>query len=481
MTDHSFMGRLADLMGELAGSDERYVEDILAQTSRMGQRPMWAFHGSWLPRVSVGERRGRPASHMWALLLATTAFLIVAVIGALVVLRAPAIVGPGAPTETPPTTPSPAPTGGSGSVLTWSKLDVASLGLSERTMPVGVGARVAFLDDRFVLVDVARGAAMTSADGMTWDLQQEDSRGHDYYDALAMESVAIWQDQVVGWGTTASNSLRIVRPPEEPRTYEFEGTIGAAGIGRAGILVRTHSTLNFDDYVTSLLGPGWVDQMTSFSFKDGVLRITTDDGRELEIVWAEHGFEPGDVADSGFGWHSLDGVEWTAIPDFPDNVNDIVGVDDGFIARGSAMWHSADGLTWRRLGPYTSGSFASWMGGALAAPDQSERRRFDLWTSDGPRRLSIASGLGVTYRATGAGSLGIVALGTDDTVLYSPDGIDWSIAPVPEEMVADADSRTMPTVAVGERSVVALVWRDDWRDEMNESRSPSLWLGTLEP
>jgi hypothetical protein len=217
--------------------------------------------------------------------------------------------------------------------------------------------------------------------------------------------------------------------------------------------------------------------MTDFSFTDGVLRIATDDGRDIEIVWADQGFEPDDVADRGFGWHSLNGDDWAAIQEFPDNVSDIVGTSDGFIGRGGeAMWYSVDGLSWRRIGPYAAGAMLPWLGEVLVVPDQVQGREVQVWTADGSRPLPIATGIDSGWRASGAGPLGIVALGTDHSILYSHDGIDRTISPIPDRMRADADGRITPTIAVGDRSVVALLWK--WG--VNDSQSPSLWVGTPE-
>lgn len=80
-------------------------------------------------------------------------------------------------------------------------------------------------------------------------------------------------------------------------------------------------------------------------------------------------------------------------------------------------------------------------------------------------------------KAFGAGALGIVVIGiADHSILFTPDGVDWSIQSMPEAMVQDGGGRRPPTVAVGERSVVVLSWSGDI-----EAPIPSLWVGTLEP
>jgi hypothetical protein len=247
----------------------------------------------------------------------------------------------------------------------------------------------------------------------------------------------------------------------------------------------THSTLDFDPYITTLLGPGWVDHMTSFDYTDDVLRIETDDDRSIEIDWSDQGFAPGDVADRGFGWHSSDGAAWVAIPDFPGNVYDIVGVTDGFIVRGTdgqgtGMWHSANGLTWRRLGTPSDGSLIPWLDGLL---DADAVRRFDQWTSEGKAALPMAIELPASWTGrgavVGAGSLGVVAVGAADRVLLvTQDGAGWSLQPMPDAMTL-GPTGAMPqsgNVAVGDGAVVILARSSD-----EEDAGMSLWLGTLQP
>ena len=286
-------------------------------------------------------------------------------------------------------------------------------------------------------------------------------------------------------------TVRVARSPNEPVSQsDFEGQVGAVGIGPEGIVVQVHSALDFDAYITSLLGKGWVEHMVSFGFEEGILRITTDEDRALEIVWADHGHEPGDVADRGFGWYSPDGDRWTPIPDFPANVGDIVGVSDGFIARGGetrcdgcadaavpwGMWHSPDGLTWHQIGPATDGTLVPWMGDALVTDGSA---RFDVWTAEGARALPMVTGLparSMDPATIAAGPLGLVSLTIEDRkILYSPDGVEWTIVPMPDDMAEDSGGRRASTIAVGEHSILALLWSRD------EVPVPSLWLGRVEP
>lgn len=397
------------------------------------------------------------------------------------------------------------------SLMTWTRvaIDERSLAvLDPNALDFSQNTRVAWLGDRFVLVDELRGAkaVSTSTDGRAWELLDENDPDWDSYSLVSASSaIATWEHDTVLWTSGVYTSgLSILSPPDEPVTNpDFSGGVGAAGIGPAGIVAHVHSALDFDAFVTSQLGPGWVEHMVTFSFQDGILRITTNDDRALEIVWAEQGFEPGDVADRGFGWYSPNGDQWRAIPDFPANVSEIVGVSDGFFARGGqvrcdgcadptdpfGMWHSPDGLTWRQIGPVaTDGSVLPWREGVLVTDGA---RRFDVWTAEGsselPMAVELPAGWGASSHAiesgslaVGSGSLGLVLVNIDHhEVLVTPNGVDWSIQPMSTEMAAAAGlsrTRSITNVAVGTDSAVVLLWAGE-----PESAVPSLWVGTLEP
>ncbi len=402
------------------------------------------------------------------------------------------------PTPTPASTPTPttaatAPTAiGPGATLTWSKVDIDErlLKLPDPGTPVDRSTtQIVALGDRFVLDDQDAPSVGLSTDGRTWEHLEIGDPDLEFYRSL-LPSLARWGLGGVSWpadstspagGLASPSIVRLLRQPRGLLTESHfgSGEIGAVGIGPAGIVVRVHSALDFDAFVTSFLGPGWVDHLATFDFRDGILRITTDDGRSTRIVWADHGLEPGDVADRGFGWYSSNGHEWRQIPDFPANVSEIVGVSNGFIVRsGSDRWFSSDGMTWRRLVKAGASNVIPWAGAML---ETDAVRRFDLWTTAGRSSLPMGAELPADWtdsdKAFGAGALGIVVIGiADHSILFTPDGVDWSIQSMPEAMVQDGGGRRPPTVAVGERSVVVLSWSGDI-----EAPIPSLWVGTLEP
>ena len=402
-----------------------------------------------------------------------------------VLLVATATPGPTSTVAAPtPTLATSTPAIGEGPVLTWSKLtiDERLLKLPDPGPADRTTTRLAWLGDRFVLADEDAKAVSTSTDGRAWEVLSETDPGRDFYGLLLTPGsdifgpdrrpeFATWDHDSLGWivdseappgDTTAPSVVQALRGPDgRVSKAEFEGKLGGAGIGPKGIVVRTHSTLDFDPFITSILGPEWVDRLDVFEFRDGILHITTTDGRSADIVWAEHGLKPGDVADRGFGWYSPDGKRWTPIPDFPQNVGDIVGVPDGFIARGvvlrdgsplgTSMWHSTDGLTWRLLGGPADGYVIPWGGSAL---ETDLLNRFAVWTGAGKRELPMAAELPANWtdsdKAIGAGSLGIVVV-SEDAILFTPNGVDWSIQPMPDEMARDGGGRRATTVAIGER------------------------------
>ena len=55
MTDDRFAPRLPQLMQELAGGDERFIDDVLAKTAQTRQRPAWRFVSHWLPTPTALE------------------------------------------------------------------------------------------------------------------------------------------------------------------------------------------------------------------------------------------------------------------------------------------------------------------------------------------------------------------------------------------------------------------------------------------
>ena len=463
-----------------------------------------------------------------ATLAAAVVVAMVAVGGAFFLLERgqPSVVGPiptpeasASPSQpavaVPSTTPAPTPTStaeaspppvGDSLDLTWSKVT-----LDQRS------PQVAWLDDRFVMVDDDSGVVQTSIDGFSWHVLQPGDPDPGYLELIRDVrggGVVSWGDDIVRWWNpeegaeiagkppiTARDIVRIVRAGAATDTTPFKGRIASLGVGPAGIVAFVHSHLDWDEWVASKLGRNWVSHYTGVDFKNGILKIGMDNGPGLKVNWAEEGFEPGDYQDAGFGWYSPEGEQWTQIPDYLSLGigGDVIGVSDGFVARGESMWHSSDGLTWRNMGEAASSmntSMLPWHGGALISDGFGS---FDLWTSQGSSELPMAAEIRAAKKhkdpdlnsAFDVGPLGLVRVtlcrdgggdpcppdGSANEVLVTRDGTDWSIQPIPAELAADNTGfNATPRVVVGERSVLVTVLSGPY-----EARIASLWLGTLEP
>ena len=419
------------------------------------------------------------------------------------------------PSETPAPTPTSTaeatpPAVGQNLKLTWTKLSLAQR-----------SPRIAWLVDRFVQVDDESRLVQTSTDGFSWHVLQPGDPDPGYLDLMREvrnAGLVTWGDDIVRWWNpeegadiggkppiTARDIVRIVRPGAAPTdTTPFKGRIGSLGIGPAGIVATVDSQLDFDAWVASKLGKDWVSHYTGVDFKNGIVKVGMDNGPGLKVNWADEGFLPGDYLYTGFGWYSPDGVQWTPIPGYGTDftLNQVIGVSDGFIAQGEAvedrcplpdgcgeMWHSSDGLTWRNLGPSAErppeGRIVPWMGGALVTDGFGT---FDFWSSQGNRELPMAAELPTAPREPNAtfatGPLGLVTLSMEThEVLFTRDGVDWDLGPMPAAMAADqtlsfGPSRPGdgPIVAVGDRSVLVVLWSGS-----REAKTPSLWRGTFEP
>ena len=124
-----------------------------------------------------------------------------------------------------------------------------------------------------------------------------------------------------------------------------------------------------------------------------------------------------------------------------------------------------------------------WKGGALVTDGVGTLRLLDLAglhrASDGRRDPRGHEGRDPDVRtAFGTGPLGLVRVSaTAGEVLVTRDGIDWSLQPMPADMSDDHTVDRAPGVAVGERSVLVMLWTGSYE----EGYVPSLWRGSFEP
>jgi hypothetical protein len=109
---------------------------------------------------------------------------------------------------------------GQGPALSWQEvlLDEQSLRLPDPAAGRGQSAtRIAWVGDRFVLVDQDAGAVSASTDGTSWILQEPGSPGQDYFEPMLMDSHASWGAELAGWDNeSGATGLRLARPPDAP-------------------------------------------------------------------------------------------------------------------------------------------------------------------------------------------------------------------------------------------------------------------------
>lgn len=173
------------------------------------------------------------------------------------------------------------------------------------------------------------------------------------------------------------------------------------------------------------------------------------------------------------GWVSADYETWTQIPDVGPfatrvprvSLQQLVGVDDGFIAldENGAAWFSPDGLAWTQIGQddrLAAQNSADdivwllpWRGDAVAMGPAG------LWSvdSDGVSRLPVADSAPAPVADWGnigvaAGGAGLAWTIADDTIAYSPDGIDWTRQQLPGD-IGTVYAFAGPSMLVGANSV----------------------------
>ena len=370
-------------------------------------------------------------------------------------------------------------------VLSWARVPDESLNL-RADPPSEFGrsnTRIDWLGDRFIVVDEDTSTVATSLDGLAWTTIPPGHPDRGYFEVLRSRDGGSGVISSYGDIVAVAPPGRLLWPGSPDAAIPDAQRAAAVGIGPAGIVVRTHSAIDFDAVVTRHLGAGWVEVLERFESKGEIVTVTTTDGREARIDVAAEGLEEGDIADHGFGWYSRDGVEWTAIEDFPWNVDAIVGTPEGFLARAFqeryGIWYSRDGLTWRELGEAGNGQFLPWRDGALLTDGLT---RFEAWTDVGMIPLPIdispiddpeAQGLSMVN----TGPLGLVVLDHGRRqVVVSPDGARWTERPMDEAMIAASGSARGPeaAIAVGATRVLVLLWEGIPEGDPR----PSLWIGT---
>jgi len=156
------------------------------------------------------------------------------------------------------------------------------------------------------------------------------------------------------------------------------------------------------------------------------------------------------------------------------------------------MFHSPDGFAWQRMAIAVDGSeeqvinpiMLRWGDGALQTDGTFI---FESWTRAGKKVLPISGEVRTREHplqdaaGIGAGPFGIVCIDVAaDETLFSPDGVEWRIQAMSDEMAQAGSVVRRPhttNVAVGPDAVVVLLWEN----ASDEGAQPSLWVGRRAP
>ena len=191
-------------------------------------------------------------------------------------------------------------------------------------------------------------------------------------------------------------------------------------------------------------------------------------------------------------WTSVDGLNWTRVPHDESVLGDLSGMNGvgvggpGLVAvGGSTVWTSPDGLAWSRTYEIDSGYMSAITpGGPGLVAVGTDGDAAAVWTSRGgtswtrvPHDDAVFSGpQSQSMNSVIAGPGGLVAVGSDYTILLdpehrpglaapvaavwtSPDGMSWSRVPQNELLFGGADnkdSNLVRAVTAGDRQFVAV-------------------------
>ena len=261
-----------------------------------------------------------------------------------------------------------------------------------------------------------------------------------------------------------------VRPPGTPVTKsDFEGRVGAVGIGPAGIVARVHSGIDFDAFVTGVPGSrlGGPDQGVRVRRRGPPHR---DRGRPIR--GHRHGRpRPGTRRRRRPRLRLVQRRRrrrGRSSPTSPRTCPSIVGVADGFIARGESMWHSPDGMTWTEIGPVHGGVDAGLAGrGADRGPIRSAGPVDRCRSQDaaGPRD-AVRARRSVSARSGWCPS-GLPVCCSRTT------GSNGACGRCPRRCTRPAAADVRRRSSVSDDAVLVLMWSG------GEQPVPTLWRGTI--
>jgi len=243
---------LPDALAEIGRSDaSRLIEDVLARTESMGQRPAWRQTGTWLIGASAPEPRsvGRSTWIVLAVVLLMAALLAVAVAGALgptppihradvVLPSSPSPITTDAVTPPPSGAPAPSPTPGAPSQST------VQLGGQEPCPAMFQLLSTWVLDDPSAPIPAGSPQRTLGNDDIVY-MSGSQRPGVPGFYSLGRVSTGVGgptlrahaDDQVFPSDPVSDARARIVPSPDGRAMAVEEGDLGAAGCGDPLVLL----------------------------------------------------------------------------------------------------------------------------------------------------------------------------------------------------------------------------------------------------
>ena len=233
-------------------------------------------------------------------------------------------------------------------------------------------------------------------------------------------------------------------PPENGGT----GWLMGSAVGPKGAVVAYVTVLAGEDFAFRYLG---IDDLASNQIAGGVFYATRQDGSTESIRLSDLGLTEEDVDNEITQlWHSPPNGAWELAATLDRSEVWPVATAEGFYAFTSPeTLFSTDGREWVTLdGPGSSccglsaQSRHAWQDGVLVHNTDGLLHI----TREDVRPLTMMETIGNAFHfdhwvETSVSGMGILAVDREHLlVLYSPDGIEWSVSPLPTEMSGGTDS-----------------------------------------
>jgi hypothetical protein len=377
--------------------------------------------------------------------------------------------------------------------LVWQRVEM------NQQFDLSEGSLATILDggNKFILVRQASdnlARVLKSADGSNWltiSVEEEVGGAH---------TAAAWEDTVLlaagggGWSREENgpvfwspSMVSVIHPDGSVNRHVFDGDVQSAAVGPTGMFVTLLPHASYGVVLDEILGDGFSNTLYQAEVRDGVLFVTRDEpNREtFEIVLSEHGLTEDDLNSPVANWYSESGSDWIPVSDTPSGLS-VVGTSDGFVGlAGTTAWGSEDGREWKRLGdlPFAPQAWQfsqlpmRWRQGAVATDLYS----YAYISADGIELLSdpplTPSSLDNSPLPLYlSGDLGLVVVNpVEKELLWTPDGENWKVGNLPDEMT-DSFGWYTSSGAVTSEAVLLLLWEEE---TPGGAQRPVWWLGTL--